>query len=104
MNGKLLEDELNCKLFNLFFNYFFLLIGDILAKSFKWIYAKVCLCRICPGVAKRRAMRERRKQRALSLGKDNLDDDFDVSGVVDKFSKNIIKLKPKFNSYRKNRT
>ncbi|KAJ6635738.1 TWiK family of potassium channels protein 18, partial [Pseudolycoriella hygida] len=41
-------------------------IGDILAKSFKWIYAKVCLCRICPGVARKRAMRERRKIRALT--------------------------------------
>lgn len=36
-------------------------IGDVMAKSFKWIYAKVCLCRICPGVAKRRLLRERRK-------------------------------------------
>lgn len=41
-------------------------LGDILAKSFKWIYAKLFLCRICPGVAKRRAMRERRKIRALA--------------------------------------
>lgn len=40
-------------------------IGDIMAKSFKWIYAKVCLCRICPGVAKRREARTRRKIRAL---------------------------------------
>lgn len=24
-------------------------IGDILAKSFKWIYTRVCLCRGCPG-------------------------------------------------------
>lgn len=40
-------------------------IGDIMAKSFKWIYAKVCLCRICPGVAKRREARMRRKIRAL---------------------------------------
>lgn len=40
-------------------------IGDIMAKSFKWIYAKVCLCRICPGVAKRREARNRRKLRAL---------------------------------------
>ncbi|XP_033251449.1 uncharacterized protein LOC117190492 [Drosophila miranda] len=38
-------------------------IGDVLAKSFKWIYSKVCLCRICPGVAKRRIIRERRKMR-----------------------------------------
>ncbi|XP_061389807.1 TWiK family of potassium channels protein 18 [Musca vetustissima] len=39
-------------------------IGDVLAKSFKWIYSKVCLCRICPGVARRRMLRERRKLRA----------------------------------------
>ncbi|XP_075166445.1 potassium two pore domain channel sandman [Haematobia irritans] len=38
-------------------------IGDVLAKSFKWIYSKVCLCRICPGVARRRLLRERRKLR-----------------------------------------
>ncbi|XP_076255578.1 potassium two pore domain channel sandman isoform X2 [Rhynchophorus ferrugineus] len=36
-------------------------IGDVMAKSFKWIYANFCLCRWCPGVAKRRA--ERRIQR-----------------------------------------
>lgn len=46
--------------------------GDILAKSFKWIYAKVCLCRICPGVTRRRAARERRKARALTIERDNL--------------------------------
>lgn len=40
-------------------------IGDIMAKSFKWIYAKVCLCRICPGVAKRREARNRRKIRTM---------------------------------------
>lgn len=38
----------------------------MLAKSFKWIYSKVCLCRICPGVAKRRIIRERRKLRQLA--------------------------------------
>lgn len=37
--------------------------GDILAKSFKWIYAKFCLCRVCPGVARRRALRARRRAR-----------------------------------------
>lgn len=42
-------------------------IGDILAKSFKWIYAKVFLCRICPGVTRRRALRERRKEKARTL-------------------------------------
>lgn len=51
-------------------------IGDILAKSFKWIYAKVCLCRICPGVAKRREIRNRRKIRAMQrqLNEDYADD------------------------------
>ncbi|XP_004534902.1 potassium channel subfamily K member 15 [Ceratitis capitata] len=44
-------------------------IGDVLAKSFKWIYSKVCLCRICPGVARRRIIRERRKLRRLALSK-----------------------------------
>ncbi|XP_031638321.1 TWiK family of potassium channels protein 18 [Contarinia nasturtii] len=57
-------------------------IGDIMAKSFKWIYAKVCLCRICPGVAKRREARNRRKMRALQrqlnqeYGADEEDDDY----------------------------
>lgn len=46
-------------------------IGDIMAKSFKWIYAKVCLCRICPGVAKRREARTRRKIRALERHMNN---------------------------------
>lgn len=50
-------------------------IGDVMAKSFKWIYAKVCLCRICPGVAKRRAYRTKRKIRALAL-------DYDVSKSI----------------------
>uniref|UniRef100_A0A1A9WWK4 Potassium channel domain-containing protein n=1 Tax=Glossina brevipalpis TaxID=37001 RepID=A0A1A9WWK4_9MUSC len=44
-------------------------IGDVLAKSFKWIYSKVCLCRICPGVAKRRLIRERRKLRQLAINR-----------------------------------
>ena len=44
-------------------------IGDVLAKSFKWIYSKVCLCRICPGVAKRRLIRERRKLRQMVMSK-----------------------------------
>lgn len=37
-------------------------IGDILAKSFKWVYASFCLCR-CRGAAHRRALRERLKTR-----------------------------------------
>ncbi|CRK91740.1 CLUMA_CG005373, isoform B [Clunio marinus] len=38
-------------------------IGDILAKSFKWIYAKCFLCRICPNIARRRLAREKHKER-----------------------------------------
>ncbi|KAL5277557.1 KCNK18.2 family protein [Megaselia abdita] len=49
-------------------------IGDILAKSFKWIYAKVFLCRICPGVTKRRIMREHLKIKAMALELMDLDD------------------------------
>ncbi|XP_037955113.1 potassium channel subfamily K member 15 [Teleopsis dalmanni] len=41
-------------------------IGDVLAKSFKWVYSKVCLCRICPGVARRRIIRERRKLKQMA--------------------------------------
>ncbi|XP_063930178.1 potassium channel subfamily K member 9 isoform X2 [Zophobas morio] len=37
-------------------------IGDIMARSFKWIYANCCLCRWCPGVAKRRAERKRLRE------------------------------------------
>lgn len=44
-------------------------IGDVLAKSFKWLYSKLCLCRICPGVARRRILRERRKLRQLAIKK-----------------------------------
>ncbi|XP_059620709.1 potassium channel subfamily K member 4-like isoform X1 [Phlebotomus argentipes] len=55
-------------------------IGDILAKSFKWIYAKVCLCRICPGVTRRRAARERRKARALTAERDNLPEGYFIEG------------------------
>lgn len=46
-------------------------IGDILAKSFKWIYAKLCLCRVCPGVSRRRAIRERSKMRAQTYDPDS---------------------------------
>lgn len=42
-------------------------IGDIMARSFKWIYAKICLCRCCPGVAKKRAERRRRRAEELSV-------------------------------------
>lgn len=51
-------------------NQLFLLAGDILAKSFKWIYAKCCLCRICPKIARRRMMRERRKLRLQTVDRD----------------------------------
>ncbi|KAF5303259.1 hypothetical protein FQA39_LY09998 [Lamprigera yunnana] len=32
-----------------------------MARSFKWIYAKLCLCRCCPGVARKREERQRRR-------------------------------------------
>lgn len=32
-------------------------IGDILAKSFKWTYAKLWLCKGCPGARRRRLAR-----------------------------------------------
>ncbi|XP_063695667.1 potassium channel subfamily K member 17 [Culicoides brevitarsis] len=47
------------------------LIGDILAKSFKWTYAKFCLCRICPGVARKRAIRERSKKNSTEEPENN---------------------------------
>jgi hypothetical protein len=45
----------------LFFHSF--IPGDILAKSFKWIYAKCFLCRICPNIARRRLAREKHKEK-----------------------------------------
>lgn len=45
--------------------------GDILAKSFKWIYAKCFLCRICPNIARRRLAREKHKEKLrLNNGED----------------------------------
>lgn len=41
-------------------------IGDIMARSFKWFYAKVFLCKCCPGVARKREERKSRKE-ALKL-------------------------------------
>ncbi|KAJ8984171.1 hypothetical protein NQ317_017824 [Molorchus minor] len=41
-------------------------IGDIMARSFKWIYANLCLCRWCPGVARRRAERRMHREQRLS--------------------------------------
>ncbi|XP_037918281.1 potassium channel subfamily K member 15 [Hermetia illucens] len=55
-------------------------IGDVMAKSFKWIYAKVCLCRICPGVAKRRLLRERRKTLEM-IRRQELEDLSSSSGI-----------------------
>lgn len=42
-------------------------IGDIMARSFKWLYATCCLCRGCPGVSKRRAERRKRKHAQIYL-------------------------------------
>ncbi|GLV36770.1 sandman [Carabus blaptoides fortunei] len=45
-------------------------IGDILARCFKWLYAKCCLCRWCPNVARRREERRRRREAEISLPAD----------------------------------
>ena len=58
-----------CSIANILF-FSILLAGDILAKSFKWIYAKCCLCRICPKIARRRMMRERKKLRLQTVDRD----------------------------------
>lgn len=42
-------------------------IGDIMARCFKWIYAKICLCKCCPGVSRRREERKRMRLAALSI-------------------------------------
>nr|XP_023024811.1 uncharacterized protein LOC111512882 [Leptinotarsa decemlineata] len=46
-------------------------IGDIMARSFKFIYANCCLCRCCPKVAKRRAIRKLRREQNLSTDNDS---------------------------------
>lgn len=69
-------------------------IGDILAKSFKWVYAKVCLCRICPGVARRRAVRERRKTRSQLESISSNVRDHSIS--FDRFNLKIILIIPFF--------
>lgn len=51
-------------------------IGDILAKSFKWTYTKVCLCQGCPGSSAFRKRRRRdmklamMRREAYAAGKD----------------------------------
>lgn len=50
-------------------------IGDIMARSFKWLYAKVCLCRCCPGVARKREERQRRRAEELKVQYFNNPDD-----------------------------
>ncbi|XP_044738473.1 TWiK family of potassium channels protein 18 [Chrysoperla carnea] len=56
-------------------------IGDIMARSFKWTYAKCCLCRWCPSVTRRRAERRKRRRRMqlqqLQHNNDHNDDDDD---------------------------
>lgn len=53
-------------------------IGDIMAKSFKWVYARLCLCRICPKVAKKREARLRRKLRAMQRQMNDANYEIDV--------------------------
>ncbi|KAF0772778.1 TWiK family of potassium channels protein 7-like [Aphis craccivora] len=42
-------------------------IGDILAKSFKWIYAKCCLCRNCKKRRKRMLAIQRKEQWKMDM-------------------------------------
>lgn len=60
-----------------------------MAKSFKWIYAKVCLCRICPGVARRRASRKRRKIRALTMDRGSSDDNPEYDSYLEDESETV---------------
>ncbi|KDR09567.1 hypothetical protein L798_00526, partial [Zootermopsis nevadensis] len=60
-------------------------IGDILAKSFKWTYAKCCLCYgCCDGASRRRALRRHQLalQQPASVGA-FIGDDWRVQYVVD---------------------
>jgi hypothetical protein len=57
-------------------------IGDILAKSFKWTYAKCCLCHgCCEGASRRRSARRQQMalQQPASVGAFMGDDDWRVS-------------------------
>lgn len=54
-------------------------IGDIMARSFKWIYANCCLCRWCPGVAKRRALRRIKREQKMSMEYDSEEQETDNS-------------------------
>lgn len=65
-------------------------IGDIMARSFKWIYANCCLCRWCPGVAKRRAERRIRRAQQLNVDYESEAESGESSGQV------IITLKRVF--------
>ncbi|XP_066261551.1 potassium channel subfamily K member 18 [Euwallacea similis] len=60
-------------------------IGDVMARSFKWIYANLCLCRWCPGVAKRRAERRMKRQMREDLGSEcgdsNSSDNMEMTDV-----------------------
>nr|XP_022907832.1 TWiK family of potassium channels protein 18-like [Onthophagus taurus] len=42
-------------------------IGDIMARSFKWLYATCCLCKGCPSVSQRRLEREKRRREVLEM-------------------------------------
>ncbi|XP_017776918.1 PREDICTED: potassium channel subfamily K member 18 [Nicrophorus vespilloides] len=51
-------------------------IGDIMARSFKWIYATCYLCKGCPGVSRRRAERRRRRAEEIEM-------EYGLGGVPD---------------------
>ncbi|XP_028129344.1 TWiK family of potassium channels protein 18 [Diabrotica virgifera virgifera] len=67
-------------------------IGDILARSFKWIYAKCCLCRCCPGVAKRRAIRAMKREQRMQM--DYVSEDDEESQRSSESGKSSISVPP----------
>lgn len=64
-------------------------IGDIMARSFKWVYANCCLCRWCPGVAKRRALRRFKREQKINM---TLDSDKQSKGSIESIEVSLVPL------------
>lgn len=67
-------------------------IGDIMARSFKWIYAKCCLCRCCPGVAKRRAIRKIRREQKMQADYDSDEEASEISSESIEVSTKVLNI------------
>lgn len=57
-------------------------IGDIMARSFKWLYAKCCLCRGCPGVSRKRAERKKHRQAQIFMEYDETSNSWQVRNCI----------------------